>query len=186
MLEKSPVELLRSQAGGLSAGPEVQRFIKEYIRPQNAYAKTAQSVEVIDVEGGVIHPIPSNDPHQLTTWSLLYNLFKDHFLAATEAKAKYETGKWVRGIRADSEQLVVAYSDSGSETQYEVRADLVIAADGAHSTVRNAVVPDVSPQYVGFVTWRGAVPASTVSEESRKVLEGRLLISRTENGYTVS
>jgi hypothetical protein len=92
VLERSPAELLRSQAGDLSAGPEVQQFIKEYIRPQNAYAKIAQSVEVIDVEGGVINSIPSKDPYQLTTWILLHNLFKDHFLAATEAKAKYETG----------------------------------------------------------------------------------------------
>lgn len=186
VLERSPGELLRSQAAGLSAGPDVQKFINEYIKPKQPYAKTAGSVEVIDVKGGVINPIPSKVPYQLTTWSLLYNLFKSHLLAADGSKAKYETEKSVREVKTDSDKLVVVYSDTASETQHELRADLVIAADGAHSAVRDAVIPGISPQYTGFVTWRGAVPAAAVSAASRKVLEGRMLIFRTDNGYTVS
>lgn len=186
VLEKSPAELLRSQAAGLSAGPDVQKFIREYIRPTHAYAKVAEKLEIIDVEGGVINPIPSKEPYHLSTWSLLYTLFKDRFLAEGGYKARYETETCVRGVQRDGAQLVVAYSHIGNEAQQEIRADLVIAADGAHSTVRNAILPGVSPQYTGFVTWRGAVPASAMSEESRKVLDNRFLIFRTENGYTVS
>ncbi|KAF1828346.1 FAD/NAD(P)-binding domain-containing protein [Decorospora gaudefroyi] len=186
VLEKSSTELLRSQAAGLSAGLDVQRFIKEYIRPEQAYAKIAGSMEMIDAQGVVINSIPSKDPYHVTTWSLLYNLFKSHFLADTDSKAKYETEKWVRGIKVDGEQLAITYSASGDEAQHETRADLVIAADGAYSTTRDAVVPGIRPQYAGFVTWRGAVPASAVSEASRKVLEGRILRLKTENGYTLS
>jgi 2-polyprenyl-6-methoxyphenol hydroxylase-like FAD-dependent oxidoreductase len=155
----------------------VQKFINEYIKPQEPYAKIAESVEVINLEGGTINTIPSKDP---------YNLFKSHLLADANQQAKYETEKWVQAVRSDGDELVVVYSDTTSEAQHELRADLVIAADGAHSAIRETVVPGQSPQYVGFLTWRGAVPAAVVSEASRKVLEGRILMFRTEDGYTVS
>jgi len=164
----------------------VQKFINEYIKPQEPYAKIAKSFEVVNLEGGTINTIPSKDPYHLTTWSLLYNLLKSHLLADANSQAKYETEKSVRTVKTDGDELVVVYSDGTSEAQHELRADLVIAADGAHSAIRETVVPGLSPQYVGFVTWRGAVPAAAVSEASRKVLEGRILMFRTEDGYTVS
>ncbi|MGW9495033.1 FAD-dependent monooxygenase [Streptomyces prasinus] len=41
----------------------------------------------------------------------------------------------------------------------ELEADLVVAADGIHSTVRHALFPDhPGPVYSGFTTWRTVVP----------------------------
>lgn len=39
-------------------------------------------------------------------------------------------------------------------------ADLVVAADGVHSTIRSATFPHhPQPAYAGYITWRGIVPA---------------------------
>ncbi|KAH8722880.1 hypothetical protein GQ44DRAFT_657800 [Phaeosphaeriaceae sp. PMI808] len=188
VLEKSSEDSLRSQAAGLSAGPDVQRLIKEYMKPTKEYAKIATAVEVVDLEGNVINPIPSKDPYHLTTWSLLYNLFKSHLLApgSTKPAARYETGKTVSAVEPEGDALVVSFTGSGTQDVHKLRADLVIAADGAHSTIRASIFPDVTPRYAGFITWRGAVPASEISPASRKAMEGRLLIFRTEDGYTLS
>lgn len=186
MLEKSSADRLQSQAAGLSAGADVQRFISEYIKPKDPYAKTSGSVEVVNLEGGVVNAIPSKDPYHLTTWSVLYNLLKTHLLQDEAHLAKYETDKWVREVRPNSHNMTVVYSDVKSEALNELRADLVIAADGAHSAIRETVIPGSPPQYVGYVTWRGAVPATAVSEASRKVLQERILIFRTDRGYTLS
>jgi 2,6-dihydroxypyridine 3-monooxygenase len=42
-------------------------------------------------------------------------------------------------------------------------ADLVVAADGAASTVRGLVVPAVRPRYAGYVGWRGTVGEDCLS-----------------------
>jgi 2-polyprenyl-6-methoxyphenol hydroxylase-like FAD-dependent oxidoreductase len=187
VLEKSSADVLRSQAGGLNAGPDVQKFIAEYIQPQEPYTKTSNAVEVINLQGAVINQIPSKDPYQLTTWSLLYRMFKTHFLADGGSVVKYEMEKHVKGIKEDGDKVLVTYSNADG-TSHELSADLVIAADGAHSIIRRTVIPDATPpEYAGFVTWRGALSVSEVSAASRAVLEGRMLIFRTDDGgYTVS
>lgn len=39
----------------------------------------------------------------------------------------------------------------------EVEADLLVGADGFRSTVRQALFPQVQPEYAGYVVWRGLV-----------------------------
>lgn len=82
--------------------------------------------------------------------------------------------------------MLVTYSNTETGTSNSIEADLVIAADGGHSVIRTSLVPGISAKYVGYVTWRGAVPEKIVSEASRKLLENRTIIFRTERGYTVS
>ena len=36
--------------------------------------------------------------------------------------------------------------------------DLAVFADGVGSTARSALLPDVRPQYAGYVAWRGWSP----------------------------
>ena len=43
-------------------------------------------------------------------------------------------------------------------------ADLVLGADGIHSALRKAVLPDEAPRFTGQVAWRGLVPADAVPE----------------------
>lgn len=57
--------------------------------------------------------------------------------------------KGVRGNGAD-----------GGESDEELTADLVVAADGIHSAVRRTLFPGhPEPRYAGFTTWRFVVPA---------------------------
>lgn len=183
ILEKSPLAILQSEAAGLSAGPDVQKLIAEYVRPTKPYATTSSVVQLVNGQGEVINVIPSNETLYLTTWSLLHGMLKAAFLAEGGG-ARFEMQAVVRGVREEGERVVVAYVQGGEERCLE--ADLVIAADGAHSKIRAALLPGLAPRYVGYVTWRGAVRESAVSDASRRALEGKLLMFRTEGGYTVS
>jgi 2-polyprenyl-6-methoxyphenol hydroxylase-like FAD-dependent oxidoreductase len=61
--------------------------------------------------------------------------------------------------------------DTGATAKFangeQVRADLLIAADGIRSTVRAALLPDSKPSYAGYVAWRGLVEESVLSERAR-------------------
>ncbi|KAI9649442.1 hypothetical protein NHQ30_002018 [Ciborinia camelliae] len=125
----------------------------------------------------------------LTTWSILYNMFKSqsHFLDGGEIPlAIYETEKRVSDVTYDGEKVAVTYSDTKTGVSKVIRADLVIGADGGNSIVRETVLLGIKPKYVGYFTWRGAAPVTSVSAASRKVLENRVLLFRTEKGYTLS
>jgi FAD-dependent urate hydroxylase len=59
------------------------------------------------------------------------------------------------GCRQNDEQVLVEFADG--ET---VPADLLIAADGIHSTIRAQTFPRVALRYAGYTAWRGVVESS--------------------------
>lgn len=68
------------------------------------------------------------------------------------------TGHRVTGVDSGADGVAVGYDTrAGSGTR---RADLVVAADGVYSGIREAFFPDhPGAQYAGYLTWRGIVPA---------------------------
>jgi 2-polyprenyl-6-methoxyphenol hydroxylase-like FAD-dependent oxidoreductase len=51
-----------------------------------------------------------------------------------------------------------------------MHADLVIAADGFKSSIRERLLPDARLQYAGYVAWRGLVDEASLSPETRDAL----------------
>jgi 2-polyprenyl-6-methoxyphenol hydroxylase-like FAD-dependent oxidoreductase len=165
-------------------------MIDSYIKLDKRYARASNLVEVINIEGKIINSFPSDDTLYLTTWRVLYDIFKSHFLEAPEGAkgplATYQTNKLVRSVQHEGEKVVVAYGDTLTGVSSVLHADLVIAADGAHSLVRKTVLPTVHPKYAGYITWRGAVPECSLSENSRKMLKDRNIFFKTGQGYILS
>lgn len=48
----------------------------------------------------------------------------------------------------------------------EYQSDLVIAADGVDSVIRSCINPNVSPEYAGYVAWRGVINDTSIIERS--------------------
>jgi 2-polyprenyl-6-methoxyphenol hydroxylase-like FAD-dependent oxidoreductase len=57
-------------------------------------------------------------------------------------------------IEPEGERVTAVFSDGSRQD-----ADLLIAADGLHSTVRAQLLPTLKPRYAGYVAWRGVVEA---------------------------
>ncbi|TVY83893.1 2,6-dihydroxypyridine 3-monooxygenase [Lachnellula suecica] len=186
VLEKSSQTLLESQAAGLNAGPDVQKLIDLYIKSETPYGMPGALVEIVDREGVVINSFPPNATTNLTTWRILYNILKSHLLGEATTLATYETEKLVGEVNYDGEMVSVSYTDIKTGVSDVRHADLVIAADGGHSSIREGVIPDSSPEYVGYVTWRGAVPEPLLCEASRSFLSNRVFMLRAEHGFILS
>lgn len=56
------------------------------------------------------------------------------------------------GFEQEAESVSVRFDGGGAD-----RADLVVGADGIHSTVRRQLFPEVSLRYSGYTAWRGVV-----------------------------
>ena len=53
-----------------------------------------------------------------------------------------------------------------------VDGDLLVGADGLHSSVRARVFPaDPAPRYAGYVAWRGVIEESAVPPAARELRE---------------
>lgn len=69
-----------------------------------------------------------------------------------------KTGHRCTGFEQDDEQAVITFANGLRTT-----ADVVIAADGIHSTLQQFVVAPSAPLYSGSVAYRGVIPAASVS-----------------------
>lgn len=190
ILERSAPQALQSQAAGIRIGPEVYAFISRYMphHPQD-YHLTPEKVEIVNDEGKVERELETREPLRLTTWKVVYDMLRDCLLDGRGAgpRATYRTLHEVRDVmEGDDGRVSVRYHDIANGTDEILEAEVVIAADGANSFVRQKFLPEISPKYAGYVSWRGRVPESALSDTMREVLRNRCVIHRVEEGYQIS
>ena len=99
-------------------------------------------------------------PQTLTAWGKMY-----HVLRAALPDVHYHAGGTVVSVEDAADQASVSLSDGTV-----LRADLVIAADGFKSAIRERFLPDVKLQYAGYVAWRGLVDETSLSRATREAL----------------
>ena len=105
---------------------------------------------------GAGNKIISNDyfPVQYSSWNTLYKL-----LLHAHGEAAYHLGSSYIDHAESKDGVTVRFENGKS-----VRGDLVVFADGINSTGRSQLLPQVVPQYAGYVCWRGMVPESEISD----------------------
>jgi 2-polyprenyl-6-methoxyphenol hydroxylase-like FAD-dependent oxidoreductase len=99
-------------------------------------------------------------PQTLTAWGKMY-----HVLRAALPDVHYHAGGTVVSVEDGADQASVSLGDGTV-----LRADLVIAADGFKSAIRERFLPDVKLQYAGYVAWRGLVDETSLSRATREAL----------------
>ncbi|MGF6774798.1 2-polyprenyl-6-methoxyphenol hydroxylase-like FAD-dependent oxidoreductase [Paraburkholderia sp. GAS199] len=99
-------------------------------------------------------------PQTLTAWGKMY-----HVLRAALPDAHYHAGGTVVSVQDGSDKATVALSDGSV-----LHANLVVAADGFKSAIREQFLPDVKLQYAGYVAWRGLVDEASLSPQTREAL----------------
>src|SRR5690349_1068992 len=106
---------------------------------------------VLDASGREIERLVL--PQVLTSWGKLFAVLK-----AALPDALYCSGWSLTRLTSHGDR-VRAHFDNGRI----IEADLLVAADGVRSTVRNQFMPQVAPQYAGYVAWRGLLEEQALS-----------------------
>ena len=123
-------------------------------------------------------------PVHLTGWKVLHSLLRAHFDQHTvrgcpqfipesnkaDGEAVYDLGKRVTDLVHSQGSIRLGFENMINGGGGEIAADIVIAADGARSTFRELLSPDLPNHYAGYLAWRGLVAEKDVSETTRETL----------------
>ncbi|KAI1823890.1 FAD binding domain protein [Xylaria intraflava] len=134
----------------------------------------------------------------LSCWGLLYRVLRanfDGFPSAAcpnppgplkgDGRAEYRSGKLVTALQYRDSAVTVHFEDVTTKKKGTINADLVIGADGVHSTVRKLVLAPAVEQYPGYIVWRGTVPENTVSIETRQYFSKRVCANMLGDSYCI-
>jgi 2-polyprenyl-6-methoxyphenol hydroxylase-like FAD-dependent oxidoreductase len=83
----------------------------------------------------------------MTSWGTVYRQLRGAF-----PDERYHQGERLVGFEQDEKRVVARFEDGREE-----ECDLLVGADGAGSTCRRLLLPEVKPEYAGYVAWRGLV-----------------------------
>ncbi|NBS97876.1 MAG: FAD-dependent oxidoreductase [Betaproteobacteria bacterium] len=99
----------------------------------------------------------------LTAWGQLFDLLRGALAADC-----YVNGLGALTVEELDDGVRLHLSDGRSED-----IDLVVAADGIRSGLRAQFAPEVTPQYAGYVAWRGLVDESRITPQTHALLFDR-------------
>jgi salicylate hydroxylase len=108
----------------------------------------------------VRHPIGLDDAYRQRFGAPLYGLHRSDFqqlLSARFGTGDLRLGHDVSGLRETPSGITLEFADGGS-----FDADIVVGADGVHSTVRGCVTTEQPPIYSGTSGFRGLVPVEAL------------------------
>ncbi|MGI9520089.1 MAG: FAD-dependent oxidoreductase [Hyphomicrobiaceae bacterium] len=94
----------------------------------------------------------------MTSWGLLYGK-----LLAAFPRERYYSGMELVEVREKGEIVQAVFAD-GTVAE----GDLLVAADGIHSTVRTQLAAKQRPEYCGYVAWRALVPEQELTAAFRR------------------
>lgn len=179
ILEMNPTPLLHDQGAGVVAGQDVQNFYQKHDRTKTPLTVTSHQRMYLDNGGNVIHR--ENKEQEMTSWDLLYHLLRTNFdgveseyakappAEAHEGTTKYEYGHQVTSIDFQSANALIVNAKTSKGENVTSNTDMLIAADGPSSLVRNYIDSNIQRKYAGYVAWRGTVPEDQVSQSARDV-----------------
>ncbi|KVC20411.1 hypothetical protein WI69_08820 [Burkholderia diffusa] len=142
--ERSPSPL-RGQGGGVAVLRPMMAFLEQHGRHcRQMISVPTHRRRWIDRDGSVTRDEPEMLP--FSSWDAVYRS-----LCETLPHGRIRYGRTVSGFDQDADGVDVHLGDE------RIRADLLIAADGAGSTLRTRLFPGYAPSFAGYLAWRGIV-----------------------------
>ena len=174
VLERSGAELA-ARGAGLGMGEELPSILAGIgIAIDASSSALVRGRRILTADGRVLHDIgmPSATTSWDTVWQALRDALPDDCYRAGAAVAKVE----------QTPASATAILLSGER----IEADLVVAADGAFSTVRSQLVTDLAPAYAGYVAWRAVVRENDVSSSLCPSVFERMSFCFPGDGFALS
>jgi len=128
----------------------------------------------LDRAGKIVHEVPIRAV--TSAWARIYRPLK-----AALAPQDYRAGAFLSGVEQDQDGVTAIFADGSRQ-----RGDLLVGADGLHSTVRQQFLPEVQPHYAGYVAWRGAADPNRVPPKLVATLFHHMIFGFPASGMVLS
>lgn len=194
ILEKEPGQQYSNHAG-IGFGLNVERFLCEYdltgitaAFPSHSWRWNSYTWNILNGRGIL----------RLTSWGLLYSILRANFDATAsvacpepplpakgDGHAVYYSGKRVIGLQIKEETVIVHFTNIHTGKQESLNADLVLGADGIHSTIRRLVNVPYVKRYAGYVVWRGIVAEKQLPPSTVQYFTNSITFNLSKRGYIV-
>ena len=142
VLERVDMELAGRGAGIVTHAPLIDALQQVGASVENLGVAVNERL-AFDRAGRVVHRLAY--PQIVTSWDRIHQL-----LRGLMPKDAYRIGCQVSGY-SDADGRVLVHLANGETLE----ADVLIGADGFRSSVRAGMLPEVKPDYAGYVVWRG-------------------------------
>lgn len=108
----------------------------------------------VDSDGTELSADP--DHFRFSSWNTVYRALLD--VLPTD---RYHLNSEMIGFESRSDGVTLELADGR-----RIDADLLMCADGVASAARAQLLPDVEPEYAGYVAWRGTTPEAGLSDSA--------------------
>lgn len=177
VFERSPDDLV-SRGAGIATHPQLIDIMARIgVAFDGTMGVKVDTVVVFDRGGRVV--AERRTDRIMSAWASIYNALKGRL-----PPDAYRFGKSLVRVEQDPDVVTACFADGSAE-----RAELLVGADGARSTVRELFMPALSASYVGYVAWRAMLDEGEVPAELRAAMFERFALCLPEGemfiGYPV-
>ncbi|KAK2616080.1 hypothetical protein N8I77_002789 [Diaporthe amygdali] len=188
ILEQDGASERSSHNAGIRVDENVNDFLRQHdqTRLKTSLESKANFISVRKCESLI--KADKGTTRYWTNWGLMYRILRANFdgYASTacptppaskpgDGTAQYLTGNRVTSLNYTNGTVTLHYVDVETGEEHSITSEVVIGADGLHSTIRKLVHAPLACQekYAGFVAWRGAVPRASVSQATSEFFSGQ-------------
>lgn len=172
--EASPT-MLRGRGGGLVVQHEMLDWMVTHgIATLSTLSLPGLERQFLDRSGKVIQRFPDSTP--FTSWEAVFQQLRTAF--PDEA---YHHDHRCIGISSAGSRPLIEFE--GGE---RIETDFVVGADGVGSIVRRSLYPKATPEYAGYVAWRGVFPESSAPPEVIEALAKRFTLFQGEDFHLLT
>ena len=149
-------EDLTGRGAGISTHPQLIDILRRVgIDFDESMGIKVDTVICLDKDGNTY--LETQTARTMSSWGRLYRSLRDPLPSAS-----YRLDMSLRDVEQDAGGVTAVFSNGS-----RVRGELLVGADGLRSTVREQFLPDVVPNYAGYVAWRAMLDESEVPADIR-------------------
>ncbi|KNG52867.1 hypothetical protein TW65_09309, partial [Stemphylium lycopersici] len=193
ILEQNNAIYSRKHDGGMSLGAWGQKIFEKHIPAHDLLNRAIRSDRLLILSpdddemaplqkrGGVSWErtqfVPKEHRVAMTTWAAVYEVLlrniaiesENIWEKGNEARPRLRLGAKVEGAQYEEGVWSITYRSTVTNRLETETADILVAADGAYSTVRRVTSPDMAPNYEKVVAWRGRVPDEVLFQKETEI-----------------
>lgn len=154
---------LEARGAGIAVLEQTLRYpVERQGIPPERISSSTDRIRFLEADGTVGHEQAHR--YRFSAWNTMYRT-----LLSGLGPDRYILGREMTSFASDEDGVSVRFADGS-----EVRADLLVCADGISSSSRSLLLPEVTPRYAGYVGWRGVVPEAELTSGTYEVLHDAL------------